>query len=79
MHKGGHQLNSREKENVKQREHDAQRQSSSEFREKENLKKEYQIQRCSSTEFRDEENAHKQARTQVSIYGNSLSDSIKIF
>ena len=70
----------REKENLKQKEHDAQRQSSTEFREKEILrKKEYQIQRHSSTEFRDEENAHKQARTQVNIYGNSLSDSIKIF
>ena len=70
----------REKENLKQRERDAQRWSSTEFREKENLKKkEYQMRRCSSTEFRDEENAHKQARTQVNIYGNSLSDSIKIF
>ena len=70
----------REKENLKQRKHDAQRRSSTEFREKENFKKkEYQIQRPSSTGFRDEENAHKQARTQVNIYGNSLSESIKIF
>ena len=70
----------REKENLKQRERDAQRRSSTEFREKENFKKKkYQIQRRLSTEFRDEENAHKQARTQVNIYGNSFSDSIKIF
>ena len=70
----------REKENLKQRDRDALRWSSTEFREKENLKKKkYQAQRRLSTEFRNEENAHKQARIQVNIYGNNLSESIKIF
>ena len=70
----------RQKENLKQRDRDVQKRSSTEFRQKENLKqREYIAQIRSSAEFRDKENAHRQARTQVNIYGNNLSDAIKIF
>ena len=52
----------------------------SEFKDNENERDKYRkAQKCILEEFRDKENAHKQARTQVNIYGNNLSDSIKIF
>ena len=91
----------RQKENLKQKECQAQRRLSAELRQKENLtKKEHMIekhkssafkdnenernkyckaQKRTSEEFRDEENAQRQARIQANIYGNNLSDSIKIF
>ena len=58
----------------------AEKCKSSEFKDNENEREKYRkAQKHTSEEFRDEENAYKQARTQVNIYGNNLSDSIKIF
>ena len=57
-----------------------EKRKSSEFKENESKKDKYRkAQKHASVEFRDEENAYQQARTQVNIYGNNLTDSIKTF
>ena len=70
----------RQKENLKQREHDVQRHSSTELRDNEKERQKYRkAQKRTVDKYRDMENAHKQARKLVHTYGNSLSDSIKVF
>ena len=70
----------RQKENVKKREHMTEKLKSSEFKDNENERNKcHKAQKHTSEEFRGEESAHKQARTQVNIYGNNLSESIRIF
>ena len=70
----------RQKESLKQRERNAQRRSSTELRDIEKeTEKNRKAQKRTEEKYRDMENAHKQARTLVHTYGNSLSDSIKIF
>ena len=70
----------RQKESLKQIERNAQKRSSTEFRDNEKERQKYcKAQKCTVEKYRDKENAHKQARTLVHTYGNSLSDSIKIF
>ena len=59
----------REKENLKQRERNAQRRLSTEFREKENLKQsERNAQRRLSTEFREKENLKQRSAMHKGVY-----------
>ena len=70
----------KQKENLTKKEHMTEKHKFREFKDNENeLEKYRKTQKRTSEEFRDEENAYKKARIQANIYGNNLSDSIKIF
>ena len=70
----------KQKDNLIKKEHMIEKRKFREFKDNENEREKYRkAQKRTSEEFRDEENAHKKARKQASIYGNNLSDSIKIF